>query len=244
MLCSFLLQSHARPVRTSSDSILMSTPTSVTLTNVSSPSPPQTTRAWQPLPPVQAPPRWNPDEFKKNYGGPIERVVAPRLKQKHGHSSTAPTGYATSTRSLNHIPSSAVNGETKIVPDLSGVRGNCYQTLHYTSYHNELIKSQSCEALNHHPGMPVPHWVPGPASAPANIRITGFEGQGTVHCSLNGHAGFNSCTDNVSQPERLYSLFNGGGGSLFSPTLVSPVDDDMHSDDGGNRLAAVAEQWK
>ena len=187
MPCSSpLLQSHARPVRTSSDSLLMSPPATVTLTNVPAPSPPQTTRAWQPLPPVQTPPRWNPDEFKKNYGGPIERVVAPRHSQKHVHSNTAPSGYATSTRFVNHIPSSSVNGEARIVPDLSSIRDNCYQNLHCTSYHNERTKSQSCEALNHRPGTPLPHWVPGPASAPANLRLTGFEGQGTVHCNLNG----------------------------------------------------------
>ena len=239
-----LVQSHARPVRTSSDSLLMSPPVSVTLTNGSTPYAPQTTRAWQPLPPVQAPPRWNPEEFKNNYGGPMERVVAPRHSQKHVHSGTTSTGYVTSTRSLNPFPSSSVNRDTRIVPDPTGIRGNCYQNVNYTGYHNDRIKSQSCEALNHRPGTPLPHWVPGPASAPANIRLTGFEGKDSVHCNLSGPGGFNSSSDNVSQPERLYSLFSGGGGSLFSPTLVSPFDGNVHNDDGGNRLAAVAEQWK
>lgn len=221
----------------------MSSQASISFTNTPSPSPPQT-KAWQPLPPVQTPPRWNPEEFANKYGRRIKSVVAPRYSQKHYHPNT-PNGYCSSTRSLNHIPSSSVNGEARVVPDTSGSYYQNYQQ-HHSSYHSELSKSQSCEALNHRPDTPLSHWVPGPASAPANLRHIGFEGRGDPPCGLNSQDGFYS-TDTSSQPERLYSLFNGGGGSLFSPTLIAPSDgchSNMHSDNGGDRLAAVAESWK
>lgn len=157
-----------------------------------SPSPIKTS-PWKPLPTCTIPPRWQPDDLFEQHKR-IEQIPLPpaEYRDHHHHNHHQPGSSEVQNRSVAYC-----NSGLSLTPTTVG-SGDLRLT----------TKSQSYESLNSQ--VPRQCWVPGPSSAPTNLRQIMKEEQTAVMFQPGSSGG------------QLYTLFSGEQSPFTSTLFTSP----------------------